>query len=215
MKGPLRMVGFFTLVGGALALWLRSVRRWYLQWGTVPDERQRLMPLDDRIDGPNLQITMGITIEAPAEAIWPWLVQMGDPPRAGYYSYTSIERMVGLRVRNESQILPEHQTVEVGQALDKNGTMTVLAVEPGQYLVLGPPEHVQEAQVTWAFVLYPIDDRRTRLVTRARGAWSYRKMLRSSPPYTWPFYLLVEPGAFLMERKMLREIKRLAESTQP
>ena len=39
-------------------------------------------------------------------------------------------------------------------------------------------------------------------------------MLRSTPPYTWPFYLLIEPGAFLMERKMLKEIKRLAESTQ-
>jgi hypothetical protein len=172
------------------------------------------MPLDDRVAQPNLQITMGITIDAPAEAIWPWLVQMGDPPRAGYYSYTKIERMVGMRVRNQSQILPEFQTLEVGQALDKSGTMTVLAVEPGEYLVLGPPAEVQEVQVTWAFALYPIDARRTRLVTRARGAWSYRTMLRSTPPYTWPFFLLMEPGAFLMERKMLRELKHLAESTQ-
>ena len=214
MTRAIRIGGLTAAVVGAWFGLVQPIRHWYLQWGATPAELKRTMPLDDRVAQPNLQITMGITIDAPAEAVWPWLVQMGDPPRAGYYSYTQIERMVGLRVRNESEILPEFQTVEVGETLDKNGTMTVLAVEPGAYLVLGPPEHVQEAQVTWTFALYPIDERRTRLVTRARGAWSYRKMLRSTPPYTWPFYLLVEPGAFLMERKMLKEIKRLAESTQ-
>jgi hypothetical protein len=63
-------------------------------------------------------------------------------------------------------------------------------------------------------VLSPIDGHHTRLVMRVRGAWRYRNMLRATPPYTWPFYLLLEPGAFIMERKMLKEIKRLAEATE-
>jgi len=38
--------------------------------------------------------------------------------------------------------------------------------------------------------------------------------MRSTPVYTWPTWLLLDPGAFIMERKMLRDIKRLAESSQ-
>ena len=36
-------------------------------------------------------------------------------------------------------------------------------------------------------------------------------MLRDNPPYTWPFYLLLEPGAFVVERKMLLEIRSRAK----
>ena len=102
MKRATRIGGLAAASVGAWFGLVQPIRHWYLQWGTTPDELKRTMPLDDRVAQPNLQITMGITIDAPAEAIWPWLVQMGDPPRAGYYSYTQIERMVGLRVRNQS-----------------------------------------------------------------------------------------------------------------
>src|SRR5690606_2391086 len=90
-------------------------RRWYHRWGATDAEIARPMPLDDRIAAPTIATTMGITINAPASEIWPWLVQMGDPPRAGYYSYTAIERMVGMHIENAGLILPEFQTVEVGQ----------------------------------------------------------------------------------------------------
>jgi hypothetical protein len=64
---------------------------------------------------------------------------------------------------------------------------------------------------TWAFGLYPQGNGTTRLVTRVRGAWSLGRLLRETSPIAWPFYVLIEPGAFIMERRMLREIKRLAE----
>lgn len=119
--------------------------------------------------------------------------------------------MVGLRVRNEATILSEFQSVQVGETLDKNGTMTVLAVDPEVALVLGPPADLPNMQATWAFGLYPLGTSRTRLVTRVRGTWSYRKTARSTLFYSWPFYALIEPGAFVMQRRMLKEIKRLAE----
>ncbi len=212
MKRPLQAAALVTgsiVLGCAL---MQPVRRWYLRWGATPDELARTMPLDERIEHPNLNSTMGITIDAPPGEIWPWIVQLGEPPRAGYYSYTFIERMVGLDVKNAGRLLPEFQTLEVGQAIDRNGTMVVQAVEPEAFLVLGPPEHTPGVQATWAMALYPVDERRTRLVMRVRSAWSSWTMLRTTPPYTWPFYLLVEPGAFLMERKMLKEIKRLVEA---
>jgi len=211
MKRPFRTS---ALVLGSIVMSLalvRPVRRWYLHWGATADEIARTMPLDDRVEYPSLASTMAITIDAPPEAIWPWIVQLGEPPRAGYYSYTLVERMVGLDVKNAGRLLPEFQILEVGQAIDQKGTMVVQAVEPEKLLVLGPPEQTPEVQATWAMALYPVGERRTRLVMRVHGAWSYRRMLRATPPYTWPFYLLLEPGAFIMERKMLREIKRLAE----
>jgi len=187
------------------------VRSWYNRWGAIDAEVARPMPLDEAIPHPRLVSTRAITINATPEQIWPWLVQMGEPPRAGYYSYTWIERLAGLRVVNEDEILPQFQELQVGDVLDKNGTMTVRGVEPGSWLVLGPPASFEEVKATWAFALYPIDERSTRLVTRVRSDWSYRSMLRSVPIVTLPLYLLIEPGAFIMERKMLHEIKRLAE----
>ena len=61
-------------------------------------------------------------------------------------------------------------------------------------------------------VMTPGAGNKTRLVTRVRGNLNLRAMVRETPVYTWPFWLLIEPGAFLMERKMLLEIKRLAEA---
>ena len=67
------------------------VRPWYSRWGATDAEIDRPMPLDERIPDPTITTTMAITINTRPEAIWPWLVQIGDPPRAGYYSYTWIE----------------------------------------------------------------------------------------------------------------------------
>ncbi|CAN5631089.1 hypothetical protein BH23CHL5_BH23CHL5_19910 [soil metagenome] len=119
-----------------------------------------------------------------------------------------------MRIANARRIIPEYQSVSVGDVLDKNGTMTVLAVEPGQSLVLGPPADFERARCSWAFELCPEDGSSTRLVARSRATWSYQKTLRETNPLMWPMMLLIEPGAFIMSRKMLKEIKRLAEDSK-
>jgi hypothetical protein len=169
------------------------------------------MPLDERVADPSAVSTRAISIDAPADKVWPWLAQMGDRPRAGYYSYTLVEKIQGLDVENAHRIMPEYQSLEVGQAIDKGGTMVVLAVEAGKHLVLGPIEPPPWLQSTWAFVLYPEGEDRTRLVTRVRARYSLRGMLRALPWFTWPFWLFIDPGVFVMERKMLIEIKKHAE----
>lgn len=198
-------------VGVSTVAFFTRVRRWYLRWGATDAEVARPMPLDEHVPDPMLKSTMAITIDAPPDKVWPWLVQMGDPPRAGYYSYTWIERLVGLQIENVDTILPQFQALRVGEALDKGGTMRVLAVEPGRHLVLGPPDSVDTVTCTWAFGLYPTGQQATRLVTRCRARWSYRRMMKEMPLYTLLPWLLIEPGAFVMERKMLLEIKERAE----
>jgi hypothetical protein len=208
-----RFRAFIVAVGMLLGMvgYRRIVRPWYLRWGATDEEVARAMPLDDRVPNPCLTSTMAITIGAPPERIWPWLTQMGEGERAGYYSFEPVERALGLEVENSWRILPEYQQLAVGEAIDRAGTMTVLAVEPNRHLVLGPPTS-EPVAASWAFGLYLIDAQRTRLVTRVHGSWSWSRMLRETPVSTWPFYLLLEPGAFVMEWQMLRGIKARAES---
>jgi hypothetical protein len=195
----------------ATAAFLRFVRPWYLRWGATDEDVARAIPLDERVPTPRLNSSMAVEVKATPAQIWPWLAQIGEPPRGGYYSYTFIERMVGLHVKNAGVILPEFQTLDVGEAVDKAGTMVVQAVEPEHYLVLGPPESVDYIKCVWTLAIYPVDQATSRLVARVRASWSYRRMLPQSTVLALPLYLLIEPGAFIMQRKMLLEIKRLAE----
>jgi hypothetical protein len=203
-----------ALVAAVLGLigYSRFIGPWHRRWGATDDEVGRPMPLDDRVANPSATSTRGITIDAPPDAVWPWLIQMGDKPRAGYYSYTLVEKIQGLDVENAHRIMPEYQTLEAGQAIDKGGTMAVLAIEPGHHLVLGPLTPPPWLESTWAFVLYPHGEHQTRLVTRVRARYSLRGMLKALPWYTWPFWLFIDPGVFVMERKMLLEIKKRAEA---
>jgi hypothetical protein len=198
-------------LGIAGGVYVKVVRPWYRNWGATPAEIARSMPLDDRIPDASVVTTRAVTIQARPAQIWPWIVQMGEPPRAGYYSYTWIERLQGLAIENTDRILPEFQTVQAGDSLDKAGNMMVLDVAPGHYLALGPPDTYDWLKATWVIALYPLDQGSTRLVTRLRARMSWRGMLRALPLQVWPFWIFIDPGVFLMERKMMTEIKRRAE----
>ena len=165
------------------------------------------MPWDEAVKRPNCVTNRGITIDAPPRLIWPWLAQMGELPRGGFYSYDWIERLMGMKVCNATRLLPQHQRVEVGQALDRTGNMLVKAAEPEHFLVLGPPDRVTQVKSTWTLGLYPIEAGPTRLVSRVRAhvAPTARGIC---------LLLLLDPGQFLMERKMLLGIKQRAECSR-
>jgi hypothetical protein len=207
-RTPIKIAIAFGIAG---ATYVKLLRPWYRTWGASDEEIARPMPLDDRILDPTFTTTRAVTIQARPEQIWPWIVQMGEPPRAGYYSYTWIERLQGLRIENTDRVLPEFQTLNAGDSLDKAGNMTVLGIDPGRCVVLGPPDVYDWLKSTWVIALYPIDERSTRLVTRLRARMSFVGMLRALPPPVWPFWLFIDSGVFVMERKMMAEIKRHAE----
>src|SRR5690606_2926082 len=64
----------------------RFLGPWHRHWGARDDEVTAPMPLDERVANPTAISTRAITIDVPPEKVWPWLAQMGDKPRAGYYS---------------------------------------------------------------------------------------------------------------------------------
>lgn len=118
-------------------------------------------------------------------------------------------------VENADRILPEAQTLQVGDSLDRAGNTRVLAIEPDRHVVLGPPDVYDWLESTWVIALYPMGRGSTRMVTRVRARMDFFRMLRAIPPLAWPLWLLIEPGVFVMERKMMTEIKRHAEGSVP
>lgn len=202
--GPLRATRCNVVIVGmgmaAVAYW-KLFRPWSSRWGATDDDTRKTLPGDEIVHEPAVQTTQGITINAPPGAVWQWLVQMG-PGRGGAYTYDWVENLFGLDMHSADRIVPEWQHTEAGDAfqLSKNGPpLRVEAIEPERALVLGLPDRTW----SWVFVLEPLDEMRTRLVTRNRApSDQFRARLQ------WELLL---PGAFLMMRKMLLGIKERAE----
>jgi hypothetical protein len=184
------------------------VRRWLGRWGTTPEELARAMPGDALIGDPTDMSMQAVTVNAPPEDIWPWLVQIGYQ-RGGLYSYDWLDRIFGFLDRPSStRILPEFQQLAVGDKIpwDSRGTeLTVGVVEPLRALVLSYEDG--DFKWVWQFGLYPLDDRRTRFVTRGT----------EHVPNTalwWLGMRMMEPAAFIMTRRFLLGVKQRAEARQ-
>jgi hypothetical protein len=183
---------------------------WMMNWGSTQAERQLALPGDDIIPAPALQYTRAITIRAPADEVWQWLVQLGQD-RAGFYSYDWLENLTGADIHNGSAIRAEWQPRAVGDPVymappeilgvePGEGTiLRVIGLDPGRALLLAKrPEPYANV---WATVLQPIDGQTTRLLVRERYADEPSFLNRA-------FY---QPAHFVMQSHLMRGIKDRAE----
>ncbi len=180
-----------------------SWRSWSLTWGAMAAEAAATLPGDDLLARPDVVSTRVIGIEAPANLIWPWLVQMG-PGRAGAYTYDWIENLFGLNMHSADEIIPALQHIAVGDAwrLGSRGpVLRVARIEPERALVV----RSDDGNWVWAFVLEQGCDL-TRLISRNRIAMPGAPWLRRA----FARYVM-EPGSLIMERKMLLGIRTRAE----
>ena len=194
----------FGLLALAALYWF-PMRRWFAHWGATASDLTRVMPGDAAVVDPGYSATMAITIGARPEHIWPWLVQMGYR-RGGLYSYDWLDRLFGYLDRQSADsILPEFQRLAVGDVIPIGcgQGFPVTAIEPYRALVLSGTGN--GVAWVWQFGLYPLDQRRTRLVSR--------NLVRVPPTLgPWLFMRVIEPAAFLMTRRMLLGLKRRAEA---
>ena len=86
-------------------------RPWQLKWGATAIEIKRPMPGDEIIAKPTFNATRAATINAIAENIYPWIIQMGVT-RAGWYSYDLLDTR-----RSAEVILPDHQNIQIGDVV--------------------------------------------------------------------------------------------------
>lgn len=204
-------------VGGALLL-SPILRFWYNRWGASVVEIQQTLPGDVLVPNPTLGYTRAITIQARPEDVWPWLVQMGQG-RGGLYSYDGLENLAGCQIHSTDRVLPELQHLQPGDIirLGPKGypCFAVAEINPPQSLVLvsADPQNEQPVSIqakkdkgfsiaTWQFILQPAGANSTRLLVRQRLSFS-RDM-------GW-IWRLTEPVGFVMERKMMLNIRKLAE----
>ena len=211
-KGPPRMRSRYAMgvaaIGGAAVAYTLLARPPLLRWGATDQEADSSLPGDELIANADLTATRAITIRASAEQVWPWLAQLGQG-RGGFYSYDSLENLVGCDIHSADRIVPEWQDVAVGDKVRfaPEVALDVALLERGRSLVLrgGVPigNTAPPYDFTWAFALRDKPDETTRLLVRERYA------------YTRPWApLLVEPTeavSFVMSQKMLRGIKDRAE----
>jgi hypothetical protein len=205
--------------GFGIAAYALLVRPWMFRWGATDAEVARKWPGDDLTPNSSGGCTRAITIQAPPEQVWPWIMQIGQD-RAGFYSYTWLENLVGAEMRNTYRLVPEWQTRQVGEDFwmapkrryGGQARMVVARMEPARALVLVMPQDARSAiekgyapHGCWNFLLEPVGRDATRLIMRSIDA-------ESGPPMgKLGGYAFFEPAHFIMERKMMLRIKALAE----
>jgi hypothetical protein len=221
----------YAVAGAALAAEVAAYLAWrpaMLRWGTQASEATEPLPGDGLVPRPRVQSTRAITIGAPPEKVWPWIVQMGIG-RAGFYTHDRVERLM-FRARyfegkhSATRIHPELQNLKAGDLVPygAGAYATVHELEPNRHLVAGE-----------AFVLRPLPGDRTRLIVRSRGTGyitaAVEAVADDVPPLTKAVAFIVRnlPGAKLaahgldffvgdplhhyMETGMLTGIKARAE----
>jgi hypothetical protein len=181
------------------------VRRWLARWGTTSEELTRPMAGDAILPNPTHWATHAVTIEAPPDDIWPWLVQLGYR-RGGLYSYDWLDQLFGiLDGPSAHEVLTAFQQLAVGDKirLGPRQELTVAALHEKRALVLRYSG--DEFQWVWQFGLYPLNEQRTRLISR--GTERYKNSAGA-----WLFMRVMEPAAFVMTRRMLLNVKHRAEA---
>jgi hypothetical protein len=199
------LLGIASLLAATYAL---VIRPRMLRWGSNGEERSRRLPGDDIEPDARYVTTRALTVEAPAVAIWPWLVQMGQD-RAGFYTHNWVERLLQSGIPDTSVLRPEWQHLEVGDLMRTNHDIggkplgwPVAAIDEGRALVVTSKSMPAG---TYAFVIEPIDAERSRLIVRDRARWKWTER---------PFAALVyEPLHAYMETGLIKGVKRRVEAS--
>lgn len=194
---------FFTAMGIMLLvviLGYLAIRPWHLRWGTTSEEANLAMPGDLE----HIGWTRAITIDAPPEQIWPWLVQWGQG-RGGWYSYDWLENLLGFDIHSADRILPEYQNLAVGDPICMSKDFCpshVTVLVPNRWLSWQADD--ENGNPVWTFTLgiFPVDALHSRLLVRE----SFRSEFM--PPAA---VVALEIPDAVMELKSLNTVKHRAE----
>jgi hypothetical protein len=158
------------------------------RWGVSESETTRRYPCDDFVPSPSLRAWRGVHVQAPAEAVWPWVAQVRLAP----YSYDWIDNR-GRRSPRELAGLPEPQVGERFTTVGGRRLGRIVSVGPGRQLtgtIMG---------AFMSYVLVPQDDGTTRLLL---------KVTTRLPRWAAP---ALSVGDLIMARRQLLNLKQLAE----
>jgi hypothetical protein len=178
------------------------VRRRHQRWGARDDEVAADLLGDAWLPEPDYVSTRAVTVKAPPERVWPWLVQVGRG-RAGFYSDDLLDNGAvpsAQVIHDELQRLEIGQWVPMAERITPRTAFRVAAATAPYELLWRKPDS------TWAWTLTRTEEGGTRLVTRIRATHDRR---------SWGSWLssvvLLELGDFAMQRRMLLHLRERAE----
>jgi hypothetical protein len=194
-----------VILSTVFAITYGLARPWISTWGATKAEATRTLPGDELVLDPTSTSTLAVTIDAPPERVWRWLVQMGVG-RGGFYNYLFVENtLMRVGVHNADGIHPEWQDIEVGDHFwftlkDYPGPRQgpeVVDIQKNRALILCEEKAAKVCPGTWQFALSEHNHGSTRLLFRDKGS-SFAD-------------LVLEPGFVVMNRGMLLSIEQKAE----
>lgn len=156
MNDEKRRIGFGlldALSGVPLFVTAPLYRHWHRRWGATGEEVRGAMPGDEIVRKASLNATRAITIHAPPELVWPWIVQIGYR-RAGFYTYALLDNA---GYESADRILEEYQPPKVGDwmpmfsKVNETTAFKVKAFKLDEWLLWEKPDS------TWAWRLIPLD----------------------------------------------------------
>ena len=181
------------------------LRPWHTRWGATSAEAHSVMPGDEFFPRAQFQATRAISIDAPPGDVYPWIVQVGFG-RAGFYSYDLLD---SLGHPSAERIVPDLQAIKPGDWVPMSPTVNektafkLDSFEAPVWMLWRKPDS------TWSWRLEAAGGG-TRLVTRIRAVYDWKK-----PGGALLSAFLLEYGDFAMMRRMLKGIRRRAESRAP
>src|SRR4051812_21258739 len=104
-----RNIAVGVIIGTTMGAGVSRGLRWWRTWGVDAETSAKPLAGDDLVPTPSAIETRTLTIDAPPDAVWPWLVQMGYG-RAGWYSYDTMDN----RGKSVERIVPDWQSIAVG-----------------------------------------------------------------------------------------------------
>lgn len=204
MKKLLKLIGIFAGLIVLAVLVVIALTPWMDRWGATDAEIAATYPGDELLPEPASFVNRAITIDAPPEAIYPWIVQL-DAKKGGWYSYTWLETyLLNCRMVNADRIHEEWQQLKVGDEVHMCPNepapppYLVAQIHPDQAIVLGHQENGEWVDI-YQFVIVPQADGTSRLILRTRTMM------------TGGFWAVIHPGIFVMERGLLYGVKERAE----
>lgn len=214
----LRFLFGLTTVLVVLMIGFSIVRTNIPSWGATSEELRQPLPGDEVLPTPPSAWVNAITIDAAPEAVWPWIIQMGDS-RGGFYSYMFIERAMmrafgfsaaeaNVYYQNASTIHPEWQNPPLQQGMIVD-YVAIRKYEPERYLLASATEKFAGMGWTWLWHISPTADGQTRLVIHLRTQPPAAE--EPNPVMDAVVGTVVDLGGFVMEKNMIDGIKLRAE----
>ena len=194
------IIYILSAIIGFTLIYFLFIRPKQLNWGATNQEVKLILPGDELVKRADFNATRAITIAAPAERIWRWIIQIGSQ-RAGWYSIDWIDNG---GIRSAETIVPSFQNIEVGQFIpftrDQKNGMWVKEFQEYRYILWMDKQN----HATWLWYLISIEGK-TRLITRLKTTYQWRGF--------WIVYnILVDVGDIVMMSQCMKGIKRRSEN---